>query len=217
MGYGGKYVERAKARELRAQAWTLVEIARELGVSKASVSVWVRDVDFTPKPRNRGHPAGPFHPMRLKKEAETARLLQEADEWLRVLSDRDLTMYCLGLYQGEGAKTPGSLSMANTNPIVLRTLVTWLRRRFEIDESRLRVRLYLHEGLDLEASMTHWSDVLEIPTSQFQKPYRASADPTRRSAKHTNGCATLIYSCTTTHRTVLAMIEAVSCRFAIPG
>ena len=34
MGYGGKYVEQARARELRAQAWTLNEIAAELGVSR---------------------------------------------------------------------------------------------------------------------------------------------------------------------------------------
>ena len=217
MGYGGKYVERARARELRAEAWTLQEIANELGVAKASVSVWVRDVDFVPRPRNRGHPAGPFHPMRLKKEAEIAQLRHEAEEWLSALTDRDLAMYCLGLYQGEGAKTPGSLSMANTNPVVLRTLVAWLRQTFAIDESRLRVRLYLHEGLDLEAAVAHWSAVLDIPRQQFQKPYRAKADPTRRLAKHTNGCATVIYSCATTHRRVLAMIDAVSCRFAIPG
>jgi transcriptional regulator with XRE-family HTH domain len=48
MGYGGKSVERERARELRAQSWTLQEIADELGVAKGSVSVWVRDVEFTP-------------------------------------------------------------------------------------------------------------------------------------------------------------------------
>ena len=32
MGYGGKYLERTRARELRAEAWTLQEIATELGV-----------------------------------------------------------------------------------------------------------------------------------------------------------------------------------------
>ena len=217
MGYGGKYEEQQRARELRAEAWTLNEIAQELGVSKASVSVWVRDVQFVPRPRNRGHPAGPRHPMRVKKEAEIARLRQQAEQWLSTLSDRDLTMYCLGLYQGEGAKTPGALSMANTNPMILLMLVTWLRRTFEIDETRLRVRLYLHEGLDIDAATTHWSDVLEIPQDQFHKPYRPAADPSRRSAKHLYGCATLVYSCATTHRTVLAMIEAVSCRFILPG
>jgi hypothetical protein len=33
----------------------------------------------------------------------------------------------------------------------------WRRRFFEIGESRLRVRLYLHEGLDLEAAIAYWS------------------------------------------------------------
>jgi hypothetical protein len=217
MGYGGKYVERARARELRAEAWTLMEIATELGVAKGTVSVWVREVEFTPKPRNRGHPAGPHHPMRLRKEAEITRCRAEADAWLGEMTHRELTMYCLGLYQGEGAKTPGGLSMANTNPVVLRTFVTWLRRAFDLDETRLRVRLYLHDGIDLQAATAHWSRVLDVPSEQFQKPYRAVADPTRRSSKHENGCATLIYSCSTIHRRVLAMIEAISCRFADPG
>jgi hypothetical protein len=35
----------------------------------------------------------------------------------------------------------------------------WLRRFFENDEARLRVRLYLHEGLDLAASVAHWSEL----------------------------------------------------------
>jgi hypothetical protein len=81
MGYGGKYVEQARARELRAQAWTLNEIAAELGVSKSSVSVQVRDVEFTPKPRNRGHGAHKPHPLQLRMEAEIARCKEEADAW----------------------------------------------------------------------------------------------------------------------------------------
>jgi transcriptional regulator with XRE-family HTH domain len=51
MGYRGKLQEQERARELRAQAWTLREIADELGVAKSSVSVWVRDVEFDPASR----------------------------------------------------------------------------------------------------------------------------------------------------------------------
>ena len=54
----------------------------------------------------------------------------------------------------------------------------WLRRFFVIDESRLRVRVYLHEGLDLEAAERHWADVTGVPRTQFRAPYRAVADPT---------------------------------------
>ncbi len=78
MGYGGKLVEQQRARELRAAAWTLADIATELGVSKSSVSLWVRDVEFVPKPRNRGHASHRPHPLHLAKLAEIERLNGEA-------------------------------------------------------------------------------------------------------------------------------------------
>lgn len=217
MGYRGKVEERARARELRAKSWTLNEIASELGVSKGSVSVWVRDVDFEPRPRMRGHPAGPKHPMRLKREAELERCRVEAEEWVGALSQRDLAMFCLGLYAGEGSKTDGAVSMANTNPRYLRALLAWLRKEFDLDESRFRARLYLHEGLDLEDAMRHWTEALGVPPGQFQKPYRAVPDSSIRSRKHPRGCATVIYSSSSLHRRVMAMIEAIASRFDLPG
>ena len=105
MGYRGKVVEKRRARELRAESWTLQEIAAELGVSKSSVSGWVRDVDFVPQPRNRGHPAGPHHPMRRRKEADIAAARLEAEQRIGEVSDRDLLMFGAALYLGEGAKT----------------------------------------------------------------------------------------------------------------
>lgn len=109
MGYRGKLEERERARELRSQSWTVQAIADELAVSKSSVSTWVRDVDFVPTARNRGHPAGPKHPMRLKKESEIEQCRVEADKWVGLMSERDLAMFCLGLYAGEGSKTPGTV------------------------------------------------------------------------------------------------------------
>jgi transcriptional regulator with XRE-family HTH domain len=217
MGYRGKVEEQARARELRAQSWTLNAIARELGVAKGSVSLWVRDVDFVPLPRTRGHPAGPKHPMRLKREAEIEQCRSEAKEWAHDLSDRDLEMFVLGLYAGEGSKTAGEVAMANTNPQYLKLFLLWLRARFDIDEDRLRCVLYLHEGLDLDAATEFWSETLHVPVEQFTKPYRAVADSSIRSRKHITGCATARYASTLIHRRVMAMIEAISCRFADPG
>lgn len=215
MGYGGKFVERERARELRAQSWTLQEIADELGVAKGSVSVWVRDVEFTPKPRNRGHSGHQPHPLHLKKLAEIEQCRAEAEAIIGQLTERDLRMFAVGLYAGEGSKTPGSVSMANSNPVLLRVFVAWLRREFDIDESRLRAKLYLHDGLDLGAATAHWSKALDIPEVRFGRPYRAVNDASRRRSKHVYGCATVLYSCTRTHRRVMAMIEAVTSSFAI--
>lgn len=73
MGYGGKVSEQQRARELRARAWTLQAIATELGVSKSSVSLWVRDVEFVPNPRSRGHPSMKPHPAQVRKLEEIER------------------------------------------------------------------------------------------------------------------------------------------------
>ena len=43
--------ERRRARELRALGWSIKEIEQRLGVSRSSVSVWVRDVALGPNER----------------------------------------------------------------------------------------------------------------------------------------------------------------------
>jgi hypothetical protein len=95
--------------------------------------------------------------------------------------------------------------------------VTWLRHFFDVDESRLRVKLYLHEGLDLENAIRFWSDLTGIPPSQFTKPYRAVADPTIRRTKHLMGCPGIAYRSASVHRRVMGLIEAVLSPTALPG
>lgn len=210
MGYGGKWQERERARELRAQAWTLQQIADELGVAKGSVSVWVRDVEFTPKPRNRGTAHQRPHPLHLAKLAEMERARQDAAALIGVVSERDLLMFALALYAGEGSKRDGSVVFANSDPVLVLVFLRWLREQFEIDESRLRLRLYLHDDLDLAAARQHWTTVTGIPLEQFNQPYRAPANATRRGNRHEFGCVSVVVHSKALHRRVMALIEAVT-------
>lgn len=217
MGYGGKVAEQQRARELRADAWTLAEIAAELGVAKSSVSLWVRDIDFTPKPRNRGHRSMKPHPMHVAKLAEIERCRQEGIERIGTLSEREFLVLGLALYAGEGGKTNGEIRFANSDPRMIVTFATWLRHFFEIDESRLRMRLYLHADLDVESAIAYWSALVEVPATQFAKPYRAVADATLRRNRHIHGCPAISYCSTAIHRRVMGMISAVLCTSAFPG
>ena len=218
MGYRGKVEQRQRARELRAESWTLQEIATELGVSKGSVSVWVRDVDFDPRPRNRGHPAGPKHPMRLKREAEIEASRADAADWVGALTPLDRAMYALGLYAGEGGKSDeGGVVFANSDPVLVIAFLSWLRQEFDIDEARLRGRLYLHADLDIDAAETFWSEVTGIPRTQFQRAYRAVVDETLRHHRHVTGCFTVRYYSRSLHRRVMARIAAIGSAVADPG
>jgi hypothetical protein len=156
MGYRGRIEAQERARLLRTEGRTLAEIADLLGASKSSVSVWVRDVPFTPSPRRTSLTRRP-HPQHLAKLAEIAECDRVGLERIGALSDDAFLAAGAALYAGEGAK--GSLTFANTDPAMVRFFCAWLRTFFAIDESRLRMRVYLHEGLDLDAAEAFWSAV----------------------------------------------------------
>jgi transcriptional regulator with XRE-family HTH domain len=215
VGYRGKQVEQQRARELRAQSWTLHDIATELGVSKSSVSLWVRDVDFVPNPRRTARRRGP-NKLQLAKQAEIDSLLEEGRLRVGQLSEREFLMAGVAVYWGEGSKTDGSVKLANSDPAMIDFFLRWLRHFFIIDESRLRIWLYLHQGLDLDAAIEFWSDLTSIPASQFGKPYRAEPDPSIRRSKHPMGCPSVSYSCIRTHRAIMGLVKALlSCDLAV--
>jgi AcrR family transcriptional regulator len=216
MGYRGKVEEQEKARRMRADGRTLADIAAALGVSKSSVSLWVRDVEFTPSPRRYGAQRRP-HPFHEAKLRQIAELDAEGRRRIGTLTDDAFFAAGIALYAGEGAKGDGFVMFANSDPTMVRFFCRWLRQFFTIDEARLRVRVYLHEGLDLEAAENHWSCLTGIPRGQFIKPYRAPADATMRRNKHEFGCAYISYSCSRTHRTIMGLVRALLSNDAIPG
>lgn len=216
MGYRGKLVEQERARRMRAQGQTLATIASTLSVAKSSVSVWVRDVEFTPSPRRTGGRRRP-HRQHAEKLAQIDACDRDGVRRLGALGEQPFLAAGAALYAGEGGKRDGMVLFANTDERLIRFFCAWRRRFFTIDETRLRVRVYLHEGLDLDAAERHWSEVTGVPRKQFQKPYRAAADRTIRTAKHDYGCAYVTYCCARTHRGIMGLVRALLSCEGIPG
>ena len=208
MGYRGKLLECEQARRLRATGMTMPDIAAELGVSRGSVSLWTRDVAFEPSPRRRARRRGP-NALQRRKQAEIDELLAEGRRRIGVLSEREFLVAGAALYAGEGSKTDGLVRFANTDPRMLAFFAAWLRHFFAVDERRLRVCVYLHEGLDLDGAVAFWSTLLGVPKVQFRRGYRAKAGSTIRTSKHATGCAYLSYACSRTHRTIMGLTAAL--------
>lgn len=147
--------------------------------------------------------------LQRAKAEEIERLLAEGRERVGRLSGQEFLIAGVALYAGEGAKTASTLSFANSDPRMIALFCAWLRHFFDIDESRLRLRLYLHRGLDLEAASEFWSELTRIPVPQFGEPYRAVADPSIRRSKHPLGCPSVYYCCSRTHRAVMGLVHAL--------
>jgi Homeodomain-like domain len=208
MGYRGKLSEQQAARQLRGQGWTLSDIADRLGVARSSVSVWVRDVEFETAPRRRARRRGP-NALQQRKAAEIDALRHEGVARMGVLGRQAFLAAGAALYAGEGSKRDGAVHFANSDPRLVAFFCSWLRAFFSVTESRLRVSVYLHEGLDLDAAQSHWAQVTGIPPSQFRQGYRAVADGSIRTNKHAYGCAYVIYNCSKTHRAIMGLVDAL--------
>ncbi len=200
---------REQARALRTTGLTIKDVAAEVGVPAGTVYGWIRDIPGPPRSAwrdSRRRTKGALHERKLAEIAE-------CDAWARDqvagLSDDAFFAAGIALYAGEGAKTDGAVVFTNTNAAMVAFFCRWLREYFAVDELRMRGKLYLHEGLDYEAAAGLWSEVAGIPTSQFSKPYRAVADQSIRKSKHENGCFTVSYSCSRTHRQIMGLCRAL--------
>ncbi|WP_031104608.1 terminase gpP N-terminus-related DNA-binding protein [Streptomyces sp. NRRL S-146] len=168
---------RERARELRLQGWTYDQIEAELGCSRSSVSLWVRDL---PKPERRD-PAEQAklaaqkrweHELAVRDE-ERQRTKRAAAQEIGELSARDLFMAGVALYWAEGAKDKPyarreNVLFVNSDPGVIRLYLAWLNL-LGVERDRLRYRVMIHATADIEGAERFWADAVGVEVSTFQK------------------------------------------------
>jgi hypothetical protein len=201
---------------MRAAGRTLLEIATALHVATSSVSLWVRDVPYTPTPRRTG-PNRRRQPLRERRLREIAEFDVIGRHMLGVLSEDAFLAAGAALYAGEGSKSDGYVTFANTDPAMISFFCRWRRRYFLIDGSRIRVRVYLHEGLDLDRAERYWSRVTAVPRCQFQAANVVPANASIRNNRHEFGCCYVRYASSFLHRAVMGLVRALLSSTAFPG
>ncbi len=170
----------ARARELREQGLDYEEIAGALGVSKSSVSLWVRDM---PRPDRLS-----YEECR-KRSAEGARLYWEAERPAReaqreavragaadqigVLSEREVLIAGAIAYWCEGSKSkPHQLReqvvFINSDPGLIKFFLHFLDEA-GVAFAQLRFRVHIHESADVAAAEEFWRSVTGAGSAQFHR------------------------------------------------
>ena len=170
----------AEARRLREQGYAYDQIAAELGVSKSSVSLWVRDL-----PR----PARLSYEECRKRQAEGVRLYWEVERPARearreaaraaaageigALTQRELLIAGAVAYWCEGAKNKphrraDRVTFANSDPELISFFLHFLDTA-GISRSDLAFQLQIHETADVESAERFWLTVTGARPEQFRK------------------------------------------------
>ena len=143
------------------------------------------------------------HERKIKRNEETkekvARLLDDLDVNNQQLSRVILSM----LYWSEGAKGGGSLTFANTDPKLCKLYIKLLRDSYKIDEQKIRVRVHVHHYHNISNTFRFWSDLLNVPLSQFGKPYIKPRSETKKYRENFAGICFIKYHSTSLKEEVL--------------
>lgn len=168
----------ARARELREQGLDYDDIAGALGVSKSSVSLWVRDM---PRPERlsyeesrkrsaegvRRYWAGEREIREAKREV--ARTAAAAE--IGSVSMREILIAGAIAYWCEGTKrkphNPGErVIFTNSDPELIRLFLRFLEVA-GVDSRLLRFRVQIHETADVPVAENFWLQVTEADRAQL--------------------------------------------------
>lgn len=176
-----KAIERDKALELRIKHQLgFGTIAKQLSVSKGTLSRWLKDYPLSPKRIqqlrrenwNRGEAKRELfrQTMRKKRDARIERRFREVQKKFQKLSDQSLFVAGLMLYLAEGdKKNEYHIGLANTDAQLIRFFIWWLRRFLKVPTSRMRGLLHLYTDMDIEKEKRYWVKQTGLSKKQFYK------------------------------------------------
>jgi predicted transcriptional regulator len=172
---------RARARALRGQGLSYNQIVAELGVSKSSVSLWVRDMPRTGRlsyeafrERQAAGVRRWWATERQVREARRVAVSTAAENEIGELNDREIIIAGAIAYWCEGAKNKPDrrydrVVFTNSDPglsvLFLRFLDT-----AGVSRDRLIYQVQIHESADVRAAQTFWLSVTGADPAQFRHP-----------------------------------------------
>lgn len=155
----------------RHEGRSIKEIARLLGVSTSSVSLWVRDIELSSEQHAALAARNRFHHRQILASATMARNARERRiEWQRRgrrlarTTDGTYVAGCM-LYWAEGSRSRNRVIFTNSDPEMARFFVAFVRSAFRVEQERLRVTCNLfadHEARQREIE-DFWLETLGLP------------------------------------------------------
>ena len=169
--------DKQKAIAMRKKGMSYSQIKEKIEVSKSTLSGWLYDMPLSEKRIRELQADNPIrieryrNTMREKREAKNKIAYQNIAKRIGKISDREFLIAGLFLYWAEGSKTKNfAVALTNTNPKMLILFIRWLKF-FNVSKSKLKVHLHLYSDMNIKKQIRFLSKTLDIPISQFRKPY----------------------------------------------
>jgi transposase len=170
---------RATAVAMREKGRSYREIQAEVGVSKSTLSLWLRDVPLTEEQQRALDLRSPAAATRRAKAIRAsaaqrrARVEAEARAQVTELSESELFVAGVVAYWAEGAKnkpwrTGTRVAFLNSDPAMIRLFLHGLRL-LGVELERLQFRVHIHESSDVPGAEAFWAHVVGDDGGRFSR------------------------------------------------
>ncbi|MDQ1503277.1 MAG: hypothetical protein QOD57_1004, partial [Actinomycetota bacterium] len=158
---------------MRREGRSYREIGEVVGVSKSTLSLWLRDVPLSEEQRLALARRGPAATRRNSEAARVnatrrrTHVQATARDQIACLSESELFVAGVVAYWGEVSKNKPwrfgqSVIFINSDPGFIQLFLRWLAL-LGVEQERLCFRLMIHESDDIPASVSYWSSVVGVP------------------------------------------------------
>lgn len=140
-----------KAIELRRSGYSYADIAKELGVSKASVCGWVKNVRLTEAEKlhlnknitrkiEKGRMMASIT-IRSRKVYKEKVAYDDAEKEFKKLMMDSQFMLGIGLCSTSGLKKGNSLQFSSPDPVILKIMTNWLEKYLKVPKNIIKYRI----------------------------------------------------------------------------
>lgn len=164
---------REKAIKFRIAGYSYSMIREKLGVPKATLSNWLAFIPFKPNKEvlqkiGKAKLKSALYKQNLKfEDIELMKL--EAEKDIGTLSQRDMFMLGIGLYMSEGSKSFEQVQITNSDPVIIKTAIAWLRNFLKLDLQNFVIQIHAYPDTEITKSISFWSRKTGISKNQFSK------------------------------------------------
>lgn len=188
-----------KAKRYRQQGYSLREISEKLNIAKSTASLWLSDVVISSKGQTRLEnikQKAVAKAIAVKKEqrkeyldkiAKNCLILKKEDNY----SINDFKIFLALLFWGEGSKSDRRLVFMNSDPDMIKTFLSLLRKAYSIDENKIKAVLHLHSYHNPKKQIEYWSKVTKIRKENISVYHKKNKGI--RKKDNYNGCISIRY------------------------
>jgi hypothetical protein len=171
------HILKRKAISLRKKGLSYGIIAKKLGVSKSTASLWLYTIKLSLRQRKILYTNRVRHlnigenNQRNRRAREVKDIIKKAKtEVGKKISFESYRLFGTALYWAEGSKNK-MFNMTNSDPFLIIFWVKWLEKIFKIRPELLKARLNIYPQQSEKFIKRFWSELTNIPLHNFGKSY----------------------------------------------